>query len=455
MTGRTGIAIFITSVWLGLCGAVAAQEAPPLPLLDDAVHVGVAGCYGSTCHSRQTGTGQTVRQNEVITWQDETSVTGAHARAYKILLEPRSQAMARNLGIGPAHEARECLVCHADAVPADKRGERFQIADGVGCEACHGGAEDWLTSHYAGDATHADNLARGLYPTDDPLARAELCISCHLGSGVEQQFVTHRIMGAGHPRLSFELDLFTALQRHHDEDADYAERKGLSDAVKVWAIGQSVALRRSLDLLTDPQTGRDGLFPELVFFDCHACHRPISDDPAAMPSWRPNPGRPLGPGIPTLNDSNILMLTAAAKAIAPGLADQLDREARTMHAAVLRNPSALQQAAKAVQATAARLTDRFVNIDFTPDQTRTVLTAIVSGPLERRYTNYAGAEQAVMAIDTLVNALLSQGAIPNTSADRLLGAIDVAYGATKSPNSYNPSRFRNALQRIAQDLRAI
>jgi hypothetical protein len=29
-------------------------------------------------------------------------------------------------------------------------------------------------------------------------------------------------MAAGHPRISFELDLFTTLQQHHQEDNDYA-----------------------------------------------------------------------------------------------------------------------------------------------------------------------------------------------------------------------------------------
>ena len=37
---------------------------------------------------------------------------------------------------------------------------------------------------------------------------------------------------------------------------------------------------------TDPNTGTSGLFPELVFFDCHACHHPMSDL-----RWNPRPSR--------------------------------------------------------------------------------------------------------------------------------------------------------------------
>ena len=37
-------------------------------------------------------------------------------------------------------------------------------------------------------------------PTDDMIERTRLCLSCHYGT--TEQFVTHEIMGAGHPRIS-------------------------------------------------------------------------------------------------------------------------------------------------------------------------------------------------------------------------------------------------------------
>ena len=51
---------------------------------------------------------------------------------------------------------------------------------GVRCEACHGGAERWIKSHAQRDATHAANLALGMYPTETPARRAQLCLSCHI-----------------------------------------------------------------------------------------------------------------------------------------------------------------------------------------------------------------------------------------------------------------------------------
>ena len=112
-------------------GATAAPE----PVAARNVHEGVASCAGSTCHSRQVDSGLNVRQNELITWQDPSSQAGAHSRAWRVLTEPRAQAIARKMGIGPAQNAKECLGCHADPVATSQRGARFQISDGVGCES--------------------------------------------------------------------------------------------------------------------------------------------------------------------------------------------------------------------------------------------------------------------------------------------------------------------------------
>ena len=192
--------------------------------------------------------------------------------------------------------AKICLDCHTDNVPEDRRGEKFQLSDGVGCEACHGGSQNWIGVHTVVDDAggHARNVAAGLFPTGDPKDRARLCLSCHFGD--ESKFVDHRIMGAGHPRLSFELDTFTQIEpAHFDVDDDYRTRKDVADAVQTWAIGQGMALSQTLGAVLDPKRNHDGIFPEPVLFDCHACHQPMSAaDLAAAPEPGPGAGhRPL------------------------------------------------------------------------------------------------------------------------------------------------------------------
>jgi len=158
-------------------------------------YVGVATCGGTTCHGRSNGDGPRVRQDEVMLWQDPATAAGAHSRAFAVLREPRSRAIAERLGLGEATGAPMCLGCHA--TPGGARGIRFQTTDGVGCESCHGPAGGWLSSHYTVGGTHQANVRNGLVPLDNPRVRAETCLNCHFGSARDGQFVNHRIMAAG------------------------------------------------------------------------------------------------------------------------------------------------------------------------------------------------------------------------------------------------------------------
>jgi hypothetical protein len=246
--------------------------AQALPQDDKYVHEGVATCAASQCHgSAVPRVGSGVFQNEYVTWTQNDP----HSAAYRVLGSDASQAMARRLGIRDATTADVCLDCHADNVPSARRGERFQISDGVSCEACHGGAQEWLASHYnATTVSHADNVAAGLYPNDRVKARADLCLSCHLGTA--DKFASHRIMAAGHPRLAFELDTFTELWRtagrqpHNRVHDEYRQRNNAASHSYTWGAGLIADGRRRLALILAPGFAGDTMFPELGLYDCHA-----------------------------------------------------------------------------------------------------------------------------------------------------------------------------------------
>ena len=151
------------------------------------IHLGVATCAGGPCHGAASTTKKTgVLQNEYLTWQ----VHDKHAKAYSVLEGDLGKRIAANLGIGPATEAKQCLDCHADNVSPEMRGVQFKISDGVGCESCHGGSQRWLGPHVTGHVDHAALVKDdGLYPTDRPVDRAKLCLSCHLGD--DTHVITH------------------------------------------------------------------------------------------------------------------------------------------------------------------------------------------------------------------------------------------------------------------------
>lgn len=414
---------------------------------------GVASCAGSTCHGRMVGDGAVVRQDELARWQDPASDAGAHSRAYAVLEGARAGAIAKTLGLGPATAAPACLGCHA--TPTDgARGPRFLIADGVGCEACHGPAAPWIASHYAVAASHAANVARGMTALDRPAVRARLCLDCHYGAARPGQFVSHRMMAAGHPRLSFELDLFSTLQAHWDEDADYARRKGVSDDLRLWAVGQAIAVERAVTLYASSR-GSEGVFPEFYFFDCQSCHRAIYDQARFDRRWESNPGRPIPAGLPPFNDENMILLSAAAKVAAPGLADRFDADARAFHAALGVGRAATNAAAARLAASAAALAAALDGRPGTPDLAFAILDAIAGPATAPRFTDYQGSVQAVMATDTLLTALVRQHRITVGAAAGIRAEINRAYAAVREPNAYQPAPFRGALTGAIASIRAL
>ena len=445
-----GLCILLAGVAIAV-GLMQSNTPARAALPNDTTHLGVASCAGSTCHGRSQPDGKIVRQDEIMRWQEPSSPGGAHSRAYAILGQERSQIIARRLGIGPATSAPMCLGCHAE--PAATRGPKFQISDGVGCEACHGGSANWIDVHKAGN--RKASLAAGLVPLDNPSVRASVCLDCHFGSSDGGQFVTHRIMAAGHPRIAFELDLFSTLQTHHNEDVDYVQRKGRTNGVRVWAVGQAMALERALSLYSNPGLGTEGAFPEFYFFDCHSCHRRIYDDQKFTPTTLDNPGRPIPVGMPPFNDENMIMLSAAARIAAPSLAARFDADSRSFHAAIARDRGSAVAAASKLKASAAALGTAFASTSFDRAQTFAIIDMVTSEAISARYTDYEGCVQAVMATDTLLNALVNSGQVPAGSAVSIRAEINRAYSAVRDPNAFRPMEFRRALGSAVRTIRTL
>ena len=418
-------------------------------------HEGVASCGGSACHGRQVASPPDIRHDEIRTWQDASGPAGAHSRAWRVLTEPRAQAIAARLGLGRAQDAPACLGCHADRRGPHDAQSLFHVSDGVGCEACHGGSSDWLASHYAVGVTHADNVAKGMIPLEDARTRAAVCLDCHFGGAAPGQFVTHQIMAAGHPRVAFELDLFSTLQKHYDLGANYAGRKAIPSGVKLWAVGQAMALDRSLTLFADARHGQEGAFPEFYFLDCHSCHRAISDDPKARPTAVANPGRPIPVGMPPYNDENMIMLSAASRVAAPKQAAAFEAASRAFHLALATDRPSAVRAAGALASASRGLAGAFSAHAFSREETLAILQQVVGDAQSARYTDYTGSAQAVMAIDTLLNALVAEGHVDGGRAAALRPDIDRAYRAVNDPNSYRPTEFHAAIVRIAAAVGAL
>lgn len=402
--------------WVLMACALVPAHAGTLPQHDGLDHLGPATCASTVCHGRVLEAQQSnVLLNEYRTW----SKHDRHANAYLTLLNDESRAIARKLGLKNAHEADICLDCHADNVAADDRGLRFHIDDGVGCEACHGGAERWLTSHATEGATHQQNIDAGLYPTDDLRARGELCLSCHLGTS--GKFATHRIMGAGHPRLAFEMDTFTLREpEHYRVDEDFRQRKAGESATRRWATGALVTARRYAELLQSELFTEHPLHPEIGLFDCHSCHDSFKDlGWAAQPSTAS-----LGPGQVRLNDSSLLIAMVVLTQFADSSGKEMYSLIQALHDASGKDRQSVVEVSGRIAALVETHESKAANSELTPDKLRSARDSLLRLGEQGEFLDYAGAEQAVMSIDVLSFAIEDPSQDIKSTLARMFQVVD-------------------------------
>jgi hypothetical protein len=242
--------------------------------------LGVASCASMSCHHFNGSKG--TKRSEYSTW----AAYDKHARAFQVLYEDRSEWIVRNL-YGPkakkATETELCLKCHAmrDG-DTSKVGDRFQLADGVGCESCHGAAEKWLTRHYeAGfkELSLEEKAKLGMRPTKDLAYRAKLCTECHVGTADKE--CNHDLLAAGHPRLNFEFAAYHAIYPKHWDPEEERRTRYPDLEARAWAVGQVVTARAALELLQARAKGAaEGKkpWPEFAEYDCYACHKDLKAD---------------------------------------------------------------------------------------------------------------------------------------------------------------------------------
>ncbi len=124
--------------------------------------MGVANC--KMCHNKKdTG-------DQYNLWK-----ATSHSKAWETLGTDKAKEAAAKKGIkGNPQEAPECLKCHTVAhdEPADNRGPKYDIKEGVQCENCHGAGGDYAKKEIMKDKDKS--IAAGLVIPDE-----KVCIKCH------------------------------------------------------------------------------------------------------------------------------------------------------------------------------------------------------------------------------------------------------------------------------------
>lgn len=419
------------SSWVLAASCVTAADTLP----NDNKHLGVASCASSVCHGKiapAKGPNVHVQLNEYTIWFKQDR----HAIAFTRLREAPALKIAGKLGIANPSASKLCVVCHADTQAATAAGPtKFRQSDGVGCEACHGGADKWIDIHSQLNATHKENVAHGMYPTEQPLERAKICLSCHLGT--VDRYATHVIMGAGHPRLLFELNSFSEDQpRHYDAASpSYIKRKGEISGMNLWVTGQLESAERTLSLLDSDLISPGGIVPELAFYECYSCHHRTDD--LRWSKERAGPG--ISPGTLRLQRQNLVMLQTLASVIEPAAVAPLQEGTQSLVKAGQSDVQSLRQTAKKVLAS-VKGHENWSSRSYAKAEIQQVRRALLKLAADDQASDFSVAEQVFMGVVSLSYALGEQ--------DQRAKQIATLLDQVKNGSDFNNTQFIAAVRRV-------
>lgn len=268
-------------------------------------YIGVESCASSSCHGAKSARdNRNVSQNEYTTWFR----FGQHSRSQQTLRSQKAIGITQTLGQAKPWQNASCLGCHSTNAPLDQHSASFSEEDGISCEACHGPAESWVSSHHRGKKNGAQPL-----PLWKPAQEAASCLGCHSPSNDKP--MTHKVFAAGHPPLSFELVTFSQMQPAHVVyDNDYSQRKAAPSDLARWFAGQFASTKNYLARLEThiPQT--KSIVPDGTLFSCNSCHQT---------ALRPQNAASANPGALQPNTAAIQMISIAAEAAEWENADKL------------------------------------------------------------------------------------------------------------------------------------
>jgi Cytochrome c554 and c-prime len=436
--------------------AAAPPAAGPPP--EKGFYLGPTACGSSSCHgSVEPRKTLGVRQDEYFIWQKKD----LHARADGVLYNDRSRVIARRLHLADAGKSQLCLTCHALSVPARLQRGPLELEDGISCEGCHGAASGWFEGHRSESWTHQQSVAAGMTDLRDVQVRANVCLSCHLGG--PGRSVNHDLIAAGHPQLAFELDNYSEGMPAHwlpfaDRPPGESERD--THGARAWAVGQAASFSAGLEQIARRARGAHGdrdrgegdgepPWPEFSELSCDSCHHSLAQE-----RWRTAPDRPGRPGLPRVSPARYAILRHLVAVAAPERQAALDEGVERLAAQLGRlgtPPAEVAAAAERLGHETAELIPRLDRLAWDEAQVRRLLLAVAEDRGGYETVDYASAQQAALAVQTLVSQLHAgrRGRVHTG----LAGVAESLAAELQNPYAYDPGRFAERLAQLGRQLR--
>jgi hypothetical protein len=157
-----------------------------------------------------------------------------------------------------------------------------------------------------------------------------------------------------------------------------------------------------------------------------------------------------GPGIVRLNDASLLMLRQVARRADAKSEAQLTKQVALLHRAIASGDDALAQS-RATQALVMDLVPKIRTHKFSETDLRAMMTGLIDDGLAGQYTDYQGAEQAAMALQSIADMMVRRGMLRAATVDAAMGDV---LSAVAYDEKYRPAAFQLALRELGSRLDA-
>ena len=230
------------------------------------------------------------------------------------------------------------------------------------------------------------------------------------------------MIAAGHPDLTFELNLFSAVMpRHWKEPLDPPWF-----GTKEWAVGQGMQLRDSLQRLA--RRARSSTWPEYAELDCMACHHSLT---APKDSWRqeaatPDALRASRHGTPPASLSSATPRSKPTR-LQPASWNRRSQCLRSLMGQLSGDREQIAASADRAAVLADSLTRQLNDRAYDQTFTLQIMRRIAADSRAISLQGQRAAEQATMSLDSLYNVCKQNGA----RTDDLQSAIRIIRAGTK------------------------
>jgi hypothetical protein len=145
-----------------------------------------------------------------------------------------------------------------------------------------------------------------------------------------------------------------------------------------------------------------------------------------------------------INDSSMLMARQIAKVVDPAFGGRVEQTMNLLQRSAAGHGEDTAAVARTLQGEMDELVARLDRRNFAEPEMRAVLAGLVAEGLGGQYHDYAGAEQATMAIGSVASFMYRRGLLG--SAREVNAGLSALQAAVANDERFRPAEFQSALR---------